>query len=105
MCGFVKVADLAELPPGTAKLVVGLADKPIALFNVKGKIYAINAICPHRGGPLASGRLTGSVVACPLHGWTFDVRSGQPDHGGGHAVAAYEVKVEHGHVYVGWLKP
>ena len=100
----VRVADLAELPPGTGKLVIGPFDKPVALFNVGGQVFAINHICPHRGGPLAEGRLTGHVVACPWHGWTFDVRTGAPDHPGGHAVAAYEVKVEGSAVYVGWLK-
>lgn len=101
---FVRVADVAEIRPGTSKLVVGPFDKPMALFNVEGEIFAINAVCPHRGGPLAEGALTRSVVTCPWHGWTFDVRTGQPDHPGGHAVAAYDVKVEAGAVYVGWLK-
>ncbi len=101
---FVKVADLSELRPGTGTLVVGPFDKPIALFNVAGQLFAINHVCPHRGGPLAEGTLTGSVVACPWHGWTFDVRTGLPDHPGGHSVAAYEVKVEGTSVYVGWLK-
>ena len=55
-----------------------------------GEFFAINHICPHRGGPLA--------------GWTFDVRTGEPDHPGGHSVAAYEVKVEGVDVSVGWLK-
>jgi nitrite reductase/ring-hydroxylating ferredoxin subunit len=101
---FVRVADLSEVRPGTGRLVLGPADKPIALFNVDGELFAINAVCPHRGGPLAEGTLTGPVVACPWHGWTFDVRTGQPDHPGGHCVAAYEVKVEQGAIYVGWLK-
>lgn len=101
---FVRVADLSEIPPGTSKLVVGPFDKPIALFRVDGEIFAINAVCPHRGGPLAEGTLTEAVVSCPWHGWTFDVRTGQPDHPGGHAVAVYEVKVEAGAVYVGWLR-
>ncbi|HET7874145.1 MAG TPA: Rieske 2Fe-2S domain-containing protein [Methylomirabilota bacterium] len=41
--------------PGGAResctLVVGPFDKPMGLFNVKGELFAINAICPHRGGP------------------------------------------------------
>jgi len=74
---FIRVATVDEVPPGTGKLVMGLHAKPIALFNVEGAFYAINFICPHMGGPLASGRLTGTVVACPWHGWTFDVRTGQ----------------------------
>ncbi len=100
----VKVADVSEIPPGTGKMVVGPFDKPIALFNVNGEFFAINHVCPHRGGPLGDGRLSGTVVTCPWHGWTFDVRTGQPDHAGGHSVAAYTVRVEGTAVYVGWLR-
>ncbi len=102
---FVKVAQLRDLPPGTGIMVVGPFDKPMALFNAGGEIFAINAVCPHRGGPLANGRLDGHVVSCPWHGWTFDVRTGRPDHPGGHSVTTYEVKVERGAIYVGWLRP
>lgn len=105
MTPFVKVARLKDLQRGTGMMVVGPHDKPMALFNVGGEVFAINAVCPHRGGPLANGKLDGHVVTCPWHGWTFDVRTGQPDHPGGHCVAAYEVKVERGDIYVGWLRP
>src|SRR3989442_5731359 len=97
---FVRVADLAEIRPGTSKLVVGPFDKPMALFNVDGEIFAINAVCPHRGGPLADGTLTGSIVACPWHGWAFDVTTRHPDHPRGHSEAPYRLNVEAGGVYV-----
>ena len=87
--GFVKVATRGELAPGQGKLIVA-HDKPMALFNVNGEFYAINFVCPHMGGPLGDGKLIGGgeVVACPWHGWTFDVRTGLPDHPGGHSVSA-----------------
>lgn len=101
--GFVKVATRSELLPGTGKLVLA-HDKPIALFNANGEFYAVNYICPHMGGPIGEGRLSGYVVACPWHGWTFDVRTGLPDHPGGHSISAYAVKLEGDDVLVGWLK-
>ncbi|MGH7353851.1 MAG: Rieske (2Fe-2S) protein [Candidatus Rokuibacteriota bacterium] len=101
---FVKVAELSDLPPGTGKVVIGPFDKPVALFNVGGEIFAINHVCPHRGGPLGDGRLDGTVVTCPWHRWTFDVRTGRPDHPGGHTVATYQVKVDGVSIYVGWLR-
>ncbi|MDA2919169.1 Rieske 2Fe-2S domain-containing protein [Desulfobacterota bacterium AH_259_B03_O07] len=101
---FVKVATIDELPPGKGKLVMAQIEKPIALFNVNGEFYAINYICPHMGGPLGEGELKGYVVTCPWHGWTFDVRTGLPDHPGGHSVSAYNVRVEGNDVLVGWLK-
>ena len=100
----VKAARVGEIAPGTGKLVMGPFEKPMALFHVDGAYYAINYICPHMGGPIGEGRLKGHVVTCPWHGWTYDVRTGKPDHPGGHAIAAYETKVEGDYVLVGWLK-
>ena len=100
---FVKVAMVSEIAEGAVRHIV-VHDKPMALARVEGLFYAVNAICPHRGGPLAEGALNGCVITCPWHGWTFDVRSGQPDHPGGHSVSAYEVRVEGEDVLVGWLK-
>ncbi|MBZ5543012.1 MAG: Rieske 2Fe-2S domain-containing protein [Acidobacteriia bacterium] len=100
---FVRVASVSEIPEGTVKHVV-VHDKPMALCRVEERFYAVNAVCPHMGGPLASGKLQGCIIACPWHGWTYDVRTGQPDHPGGHSVSAYEVRVEGDDVLVGWLQ-
>ena len=99
----VKVATVADVPVGAVRHIV-VHDKPIALCNVEGQFYAVNAVCPHMGGPLASGQLQGCVITCPWHAWSFDVRTGLPDHPGGHSISAYEVRVEGQDVLVGWLK-
>jgi nitrite reductase/ring-hydroxylating ferredoxin subunit len=100
---FVKVAEVGEIPEGAVKHVL-VHDKPLAVCRVQGSYYAVNAVCPHMGGPLASGQLAGHVLACPWHGWTFDVRTGLPDHPGGHSIATYEVRVEGNEIQVGWLQ-
>ena len=99
----VRVASVSDVLEGTVKHIL-VHDKPMALCHVGGNFYAINAVCPHMGGPLASGRLEGCVITCPWHGWTFDVRTGLPDHPGGHAVSAYQVRVEGEDILVGWLQ-
>jgi NAD(P)H-dependent nitrite reductase small subunit len=99
----VKVAALAELPPG-ASLAVRVGDFPIALFNVAGSIYAIDNTCPHAGAPLARGALGGpggTIVACPLHGWRFDVRTGQSPHLRGEQLRTFSVRVVDGAIEVG----
>ncbi|MCP4788091.1 MAG: Rieske (2Fe-2S) protein [Fuerstiella sp.] len=48
-----------------------------AVYNVDGKFYVLDGICPHAGGPLGKGTLNGPVVTCPWHGWQFDVTNGQ----------------------------
>jgi NAD(P)H-dependent nitrite reductase small subunit len=100
---FVKVAALAELPPG-ASLAVRIGDTSIALFNVGGSVYAIDNICPHAGGPLARGALGGpdeAIVTCPLHGWRFDMRTGQSPHLRGEQLRTFPVRVVDGAIEAG----
>ncbi len=93
MPGFVKMATLDELPPGGSKEAEH-EGRIYALFNVEGVISAIDGICPHQGGPLADGALEGTSVACPWHGWLFDVRTGKTPLGPKIQQAVYEVKIE-----------
>ncbi|MBA3513759.1 MAG: non-heme iron oxygenase ferredoxin subunit [Pyrinomonadaceae bacterium] len=76
MAEFVKVAKMAEIAPGQAKMVE-VNDKEIALFNVDGSFYAIDNACTHVGGPLSEGELDGPQVTCPLHGSIFNVTTGE----------------------------
>lgn len=75
MVDFVKVSKKSEIPQDTGKCVE-VNGKEVALFNIEGKVFAINHTCPHQGGPLAEGGIEGSVVTCPWHGWSFDVKTG-----------------------------
>ena len=71
-----KIAAVADCPPGSCLESVA-GERIVALFNVEGKFYALDGVCPHQGGPLGEGELTGCIVTCPWHGWQFDVTSGQ----------------------------
>lgn len=71
----VKVASKKDIPDGESR-VVRAKEKEIALFNVGGVFYAMDNVCPHRGGPLGEGTLDGTIVTCPWHGWSFDVTTG-----------------------------
>jgi 3-phenylpropionate/trans-cinnamate dioxygenase ferredoxin subunit len=69
------VAKVSEIAPGTTRRVV-VNSIEILLCNIDGKIYAIEDVCTHDGGPLDQGTLEGECVVCPRHGATFDVRTG-----------------------------
>lgn len=45
------------------------------------------ARCPHQGAPLISGKVTGSILECPWHGYRFDLGSGQCVSGAGCTLA------------------
>lgn len=93
MGDFVRVASTAEVKPGQA-LVVEVNGKTLALFNVDGAFHAIDNTCVHRGGPLGEGDVHGKVVACPWHGWQFDVTTGECVKNPSAKVEVYQVKVE-----------
>ena len=70
------VTSLAALASVSSQAFT-IAGRRIALFNVDGKIHAMDDLCPHAGAPLSDGRLNGCVVTCPWHGWDFDVTNGR----------------------------
>jgi nitrite reductase/ring-hydroxylating ferredoxin subunit len=90
---FVPVACVGDVPPGEGRAYV-VGDREVAVFNVGGTFYAIENTCPHQGGPLAEGSLEGTIVTCPWHAWSFDVRDGAMMLGGLTTVDAYEVQIE-----------
>jgi nitrite reductase (NADH) small subunit len=96
---FVTVGRAGDVPAGTGRQVT-VDGRWVALFNVKGIHYAIDATCLHRGGPLADGALTGCIVTCPWHGWQFDVTTGvfvQDPHVG---VTRHDARVVDGDIQV-----
>ena len=99
MSGFVKLATLEDIPPGSAKEVEH-DGRIYALFNVKGRITAIDGLCPHQGGPLADGHLEGDCVSCPWHGWEFDVRTGKSSMGSAMKQQVFNVKIEGSEILV-----
>jgi nitrite reductase/ring-hydroxylating ferredoxin subunit len=75
MSEYVPVAAVSQVPLDRG-LTVRVGEREFAVFNVDGVIYALDAQCPHRGGPLGEGRTKNGHVNCPLHGWEFDVKTG-----------------------------
>jgi nitrite reductase (NADH) small subunit len=68
-------ADTIPLGQGRVYAVNG---ENIAVFRTRaGAVYAVQAACPHKGGPLADGLVGGTTLICPLHGWKFDLSTGQ----------------------------
>lgn len=99
MAHWVRIAGVDECPPESAiERVVG--DRIVALFHVGGTFYALDGICPHQGGPLAGGCLTGEIVTCPWHGWQFDVRTGQHQTSRTIVQSRCDVRVEGDEVFV-----
>ncbi|WP_043363806.1 Rieske (2Fe-2S) protein [Belnapia sp. F-4-1] len=88
----IVVAPVGEIPAGGQKLVEA-EGKRIVVFNLGGEFYALSDRCPHQGGSLCAGLVSGHVdspepgvyryarrgemVRCPWHYWEFDIRTGK----------------------------
>lgn len=67
-----KVVNI-PLREGRAVTVNG---EEIAIFHLENRYLTIENKCPHKGGPLCDGIVSGSAVVCPLHGRRFDLETG-----------------------------
>ena len=89
----VKLGPLSSIPPGEGRNFVADGEK-IAVFRTRGGgIFAIQAECPHRRGPLADGLVGGTTLICPLHSWKFDLATGNALFGDC-GVKAYPVRID-----------
>jgi nitrite reductase/ring-hydroxylating ferredoxin subunit len=86
------VAKLSDIPAGTRKLV-HVGGRDVVVLNINDQLFALSDKCPHKGGSLSRGKLTGvvsspepgkyvydrseEILRCPWHGWEFDVRTGR----------------------------
>ena len=97
---YVKVMSEEDLPIGKSAIISAGEDE-IALFNYKGKYYAIANKCPHRGAPLGEGRIEEGIVICPNHEWRFKLESGANMQNPELFIPTYPVKVKNENIYIG----
>jgi nitrite reductase (NADH) small subunit len=78
----VTLAPVSSIPEGEGRTFeIGTAR--LAVFRSRaGAVFATQADCPHKGGPLADGLLGGSTLICPLHAQKFDLTTGEALSGG-----------------------
>lgn len=76
---WVAVGRAADIPPGHAARVE-IDGVPVAIFNCDGHFYALDDTCSHQEASLSEGDLDldRCVIECPLHGSSFDLRTGDP---------------------------
>ncbi|MEU0899338.1 Rieske (2Fe-2S) protein [Streptomyces massasporeus] len=103
------VGTVAEFEERRAK-IVRLGNRTVGVFRINDEYYALRNYCPHQGAPLCAGKVLPDLsaqdgsqidvdegtwfVACPWHGWEYDIRTGQSYFGANHPPArGYHVSV------------
>ena len=95
----VKACEIHELSEGSGTLVT-VQGKPLALFRLGERIVAVDAACPHEGGPLQDGAIEDGCVVCPWHNYKFELANGQCDLEPNLKVGVYPAAIEENAVVV-----
>jgi nitrite reductase (NADH) small subunit len=109
------VAQASEIPPGGRK-IVEVKGQSIGVFNVHGSFVAVLNVCPHELAPVCLGAVRGTllasmpgeyawgregeILACPWHGWEFDLLTGRALAGKRKRLRLYPVVVREDTVYI-----
>ncbi len=80
--------------------LVTVRGKALALFRVAGSIRAMDAACPHEGGPLQDGHIEDGCVVCPWHQYRFDLATGRCAADPTLVARTYPVFIQQGAVWV-----
>ena len=77
-----------------------VANRALAVFLVDGDVIALQAECPHEGGPIHEGTIERGRVVCPWHGHGFELQTGQCDFDHSLYLGRYQTFVKQGEVWV-----
>jgi nitrite reductase (NADH) small subunit len=72
------LGPLTRIPQGEGR-TFRIGDTAVAVFRTrKNGVFATQATCPHKNGPLADGIIGADQVICPLHAYKFQLTNGEP---------------------------
>jgi len=96
---FIKLCTVNSLPQNRGVRVI-IENKELAVFRVGEDVYVLNNICPHNHiAKIFEGEIRDGSVACPIHGWTFELKTGKSTCGMSN-ILAFETKIQSGEVWV-----
>ncbi|NIT13624.1 MAG: Rieske 2Fe-2S domain-containing protein, partial [Candidatus Dadabacteria bacterium] len=97
---FVKVANISDVPAGTARSFI-VENEVVAVFNINNNYYALKDQCSHMELPISDGIVQDGIVTCVHHGAEFDIETGEalcaPAY---EPVESFQVKVVDNEIFV-----
>lgn len=94
---WIRIAFCHDIPVREGR-AVRINGREIAIFNLGNHFVAVDNRCPHRGGPLADGIVSGAIIVCPLHAWKFSLETGEgvSGHSQNNCIETFRTRVENG---------
>jgi nitrite reductase/ring-hydroxylating ferredoxin subunit len=99
MANWVKVGTEEQFSDGTLH-TVAIERQRLVIAQLKGRLFAFDALCPHAQGPMERSEIEGAIVSCPLHAWRFNLEEGGKELHGYRDLPCHEVRVSGGDVFV-----
>lgn len=99
-----RVCDGAAIAENAAEEFV-IRDAVIAVFRHGGKLFALDGMCAHQGGPIAKGAIGNGCVTCPWHGWQYELASGKQTIHNQKLLTTYPVREQDGAIWVDLDRP
>jgi nitrite reductase/ring-hydroxylating ferredoxin subunit len=101
MSGMIKVAAASDFEVNSLRKV-DHDESIIVVINLEGGFYAMDGKCGHAGGPLCRGAIdpVEKTLACPWHGWEYDIPSGECVYDPSLSQKTYGVEVRDGDVFL-----
>jgi len=98
---WIRIARSHDIPLREGR-AVKVGNLEIAIFNLGDRFLAVDNRCPHKGGPLADGIVSGAAVVCPLHAWKLSLETGEGLNTGcaSSCVKTFRTRVEHGVIFL-----
>jgi nitrite reductase (NADH) small subunit len=98
---WVRIALSRDVPLREGR-AVRVGNREIAIFNLGDRFLAVDNRCPHKGGPLADGIVSGAAVVCPLHAWKLSLETGEGlnSASASSCVETFRTRVEHGVIFL-----
>lgn len=96
---FLPIVKLNDLREGRGKLIT-INKYSIALFLYDGAIYAFDNYCPHQGGDLSDGYIKGGEINCPIHHWSFNLKTGAYSFNESIKIKTYITEIRNGVIYI-----
>lgn len=94
------ITEAGNIPSREGRAVT-VGGQEVAIFHLEDRYLTVENKCPHKGGPLCDGIVSGTTVVCPLHGRRFDLETGMPVRASEPScVATFPTRVEDGIIFV-----